>query len=56
MPMYFRFGIVPSRFIWNADGTAGPDNDGSPEMAPTDWGNPAHFGFRRFAERVRYKH
>jgi len=41
--------------IWYADGTPGPDNDGSPEMAPNDWGNPAYFGFRRRAEMVRLR-
>jgi hypothetical protein len=41
--------------IWNADGTPGPDNDGSPAMMPKDWGNPGVMGFRRWAARVRYE-
>jgi hypothetical protein len=39
--------------IWNADGTPGPDADGSPEMTPASWDNPAYSGFRRWAGRVR---
>jgi hypothetical protein len=31
----------------------GPDNDGSPEMAPRNLGDPGYFGFRRYAARVR---
>jgi hypothetical protein len=46
-------GVGEFNFIWNADGTAGPDNDGSPEMAPRNLGDPGYFGFRRYAERVR---
>src|SRR5262249_45017197 len=46
-------GVGDFKFIWNADGTPGPDHDGSPEMAPISWDDPAYFGFRRYAERVR---
>lgn len=48
-------GTGDFHFIWNADGTPGPDNDGSPEMTPQDWDNPAYFGFRRWAEMARLR-
>jgi hypothetical protein len=41
------------KFIWKADGTPGPDNDGSPEMTPLSVGKPGWFGFRRWVERIR---
>jgi hypothetical protein len=47
-------GVADFKFIWNADGTPGPDNDGSPEMAPAHWiVDPGYFGFERYFERVR---
>jgi hypothetical protein len=46
-------GVADFKFIWNADGTPGPDYDGSPEMAPRSLGDPGYFGFKRYAERVR---
>jgi hypothetical protein len=46
-------GVTDFNLIWNADATPGPDNDGSPEMTPASWDNPAYFGFTRWAERVR---
>jgi hypothetical protein len=41
--------------IWNADGTPGRDNDGSPEMTPKDWGSLGYMGFRRWAEMVKLR-
>jgi hypothetical protein len=46
-------GSSPANFrlIWNADGTAGPDNDGSPAMTP-GYFDPAYLGFKQFVERI----
>jgi hypothetical protein len=41
-------GVADFKFIWNADGTPGPDNDGSPEMTPA-----SNFDFLQWAGRVR---
>jgi hypothetical protein len=46
-------GTADFKFIWNADGTPGPDNDGSPEMTHISFGHPAYFGFRSYVERKR---
>jgi hypothetical protein len=46
-------GTGDFHFIWNADGTPGPDNDGSPEMAPRSLGDPGYFGFSQWGQRVR---
>jgi hypothetical protein len=46
-------GVGDFHFIWNPDGTPGPDNDGSPAMIPASWDTPGYGGFRQWAGRVR---
>jgi hypothetical protein len=46
-------GTGDFHFIWNADGTPGPDNDGTPAMIPDSWDDPGYGGFRQWAGRVR---
>jgi hypothetical protein len=48
-------GVGDFSFIWNADGTAGPDNDGSPAMIPDPRDNAAFSGFERWTGRIRAK-
>lgn len=45
-------GTADFKFIWNKDGTPGPDYDGSPETALPSSGDPGYFGFQRYIDRV----
>jgi hypothetical protein len=48
-------GVGDLSFIWNADGTAGPDNDGSLAMISDPRDNRAFSGFERWTGRIRAK-